>query len=61
MISCKSRIISGISKIIINEEHELPEIIKILNCTFIDSQYLKKDMDSFTYKKKKFKKKLYKE
>ena len=64
MIGIKAKIINGISKIIKEEENEkrLPiDIIKILNSTFIDSRYLKKDQESFNYRKKQLKKKLYKQ
>lgn len=64
MISSKARIISAVGKHIVNNENEkaLPEdLIKILNKTHIDTNYLKKDMDSFEYRKKQVKKRLYKE
>jgi len=35
------------------------DIIKIINSTFIDTRYLKKDQDTLSYKKKQLKKKLY--
>ena len=64
MISSKARIITAIGKLIVNSENEktLPEdLIKVLNKTHIDTNYLKKDADSFEYKKKQVKKRLYKE
>lgn len=64
MIGAKAKIIGGIAKIIKSEQYEkrLPaDIIKILNCTYVDTRYLKKDQDTLNYKKKQLKKRLYRE
>ena len=64
ILSIKLKIIAGIAKIVKTESYEkrLPaDMIKIINSTYIDSRYLKKDQESLTYRKKQLKKKLYKE
>jgi hypothetical protein len=45
MIGIKSKIISGVAKFIINaDEKTIPnDLIQILNSTYIDTRYLKKD------------------
>ena len=64
MIGIKVKIINGIAKLIKEEENEkrLPEdLVKILNSTYIDTRYLKKDQETLVYKKKLLKKKLYRQ
>ncbi len=60
-LSAKARIINGIATLLKEKsEHQLPnDLVKIVNSTFIDSRYLKKDRDVLKIKKKRLTKKLY--
>jgi hypothetical protein len=61
--SIKAKIINCISQLIKKKsDSELPDdLIKMLNSTYIDSNYLQKDRDVLNFKKKKLKKRIYKQ
>lgn len=62
-LKIKSKIISGIAALLKEKpENSLPDdLIKIVNSTHINTDYLNKDAEVLKFKKKKLSKKLYRQ